>query len=95
MILPGLAGPAVMPPATGLLLNSVPANQAGTASGVFNTSRQVGGALAVAVFGTLLANPATFMRGLSTSLLIAAAIAAAAAAASLLLKQDRSSRENG
>ncbi|MDQ1566784.1 MAG: transporter, family, methylenomycin resistance protein, partial [Actinomycetota bacterium] len=30
-------------------------NQAGTASGVFNTSRQLGGALAVAVFGALLA----------------------------------------
>ena len=32
-----------------------PRRTAGTASGVFNTSRQVGGALAVAVFGALLA----------------------------------------
>jgi MFS transporter, DHA2 family, methylenomycin A resistance protein len=37
--------------------------RAGTASGVFNTSRQIGGALAVAVFGALLADQATFMQG--------------------------------
>jgi EmrB/QacA subfamily drug resistance transporter len=85
MVLIGLAGPLVTPPTTGLLLNSVPGHQAGTASGVFNTSRQVGGALAVAVFGALLANQATFMQGLRTSLLLASGVALAAAAASLLL----------
>lgn len=42
MALVGLAGPSVMPPVTAALLNSVPAHRAGTASGVFNTSRQVG-----------------------------------------------------
>ena len=49
----GLAGPLVMPPVTAVLLNSVPDALAGTASGVFNTSRQLGGALAIAVFGAL------------------------------------------
>ena len=49
----GLAGPLMMPPITALLLNSVPDGVAGTASGVFNTSRQLGGALAIAVFGAL------------------------------------------
>jgi EmrB/QacA subfamily drug resistance transporter len=86
MILVGVAGPLVMPPVTAVLLNSVPGHRTGTASGVFNTSRQVGGALAVAVFGALLANQATFMPGLRTSLLLAAGVALAAAAASLLLK---------
>jgi MFS family permease len=85
MVLVGLAGPLIMPPMTGLLLNSVPGHLAGTASGVFNTSRQVGGALAVAVFGTLLANGATFKQGMSDSLLIAAGVAIVAAAASLHL----------
>jgi MFS transporter, DHA2 family, methylenomycin A resistance protein len=85
MVLVGLAGPLVMPPVTAVLLNSVPGHQAGTASGVFNTSRQVGGALAIAVFGALLANRDTFMAGLRTSLLLAAGVALAAAAASLLL----------
>jgi hypothetical protein len=41
-----------------VLLNGVPGHRAGTASGVFNTSRQVGGTLSVAVFGALLAQPA-------------------------------------
>jgi EmrB/QacA subfamily drug resistance transporter len=89
MVLVGLAGPLVMPPMTGLLLNSVPAHLAGTASGVFNTSRQIGGALAVAVFGALLANHAAFMQGLRTSLLIAAGVAVMAAAAGLLLPRVR------
>ena len=81
----GLAGPLVMPPATAVLLNSVPDALAGTASGVFNTSRQLGGALAIAVFGALLAQPAGFDHGLRLSLLIASAVAIAAAATSTLL----------
>jgi MFS transporter, DHA2 family, methylenomycin A resistance protein len=85
MVLVGLAGPLVMPPVMALLLNAVPSHRAGTASGVFNTSRQLGGALAVAVFGALLTTPAGFLHGLRTSLLIAAAVALAAAAASQLL----------
>ncbi len=85
MILTGLGGPLVMPPMTAVLLNSVPGYRAGTASGIFNTSRQVGGALAVAVFGALLASSAGFVTGLRVSLLIAAAVALAAAAVSTRL----------
>jgi sugar phosphate permease len=86
MVLVGVAGPLVMPPVMALLLNAVPNSRAGVASGVFNTSRQIGGALAVAVFGALLTAPAGFLHGLRTSLLLASAVAlAAAAAASLLL----------
>jgi MFS transporter, DHA2 family, methylenomycin A resistance protein len=90
MIPVGLAGPLVMPPVTAVLLNSVPGYRAGTASGVFNTSRQVGGALAVAVFGALLAERATFLQGLRTSLLLAVGVALATAGASLLLKRPDS-----
>lgn len=74
MILVGLAGPLVAPPIAAVLLSSVPAALAGTASGVFNTSRQVGGALAVAVFGALLAQSSSFMAGLRASLMLAAGI---------------------
>jgi DHA2 family methylenomycin A resistance protein-like MFS transporter len=74
MMLVGLGGPLTMPPITAVLLNHVSAQQTGTASGVFNTSRQAGGALSVAVFGALLANQAHFMSGLRSSLLIAAAV---------------------
>jgi MFS transporter, DHA2 family, methylenomycin A resistance protein len=55
MVVVGLAGPLIIPPITAMLLNSVPDHQTGTASGVFNTSRQLGGALAIAVFGAPLA----------------------------------------
>jgi len=89
MILVGLGGPLVMPPVMVLLLEAVPARRAGVASGVFNTSRQVGGALAVAVFGALLASRATFLPGLRDSLLTAAAAVLGAAAVSLLLKPGR------
>jgi EmrB/QacA subfamily drug resistance transporter len=86
MILVGLAGPLAMPPVIAVLLESVPFHRAGTASGVFNTSRQVGGALAVAVFGALLASHGGLLHGLRISLLIAAAIAAVAAVATRLLR---------
>jgi MFS transporter, DHA2 family, methylenomycin A resistance protein len=89
MTLVGLAGPLVMPPVMALLLQAVPARRAGVASGVFNTSRQVGGALAVAVFGALLATRAAFLPGMRDSLLIAAAVALAAAAVSLLITPVR------
>lgn len=55
MIPVGLGGGLAMPSATSLLLNSVPREIAGTASGVLNTSRQVGGAIAIAAFGALIA----------------------------------------
>jgi DHA2 family methylenomycin A resistance protein-like MFS transporter len=78
MMLPGVAGPLTIPAVTAVLLNSVGDHEAGTASGVFNTSRQIGGALAVAVFGALLGSGSS-MSGLRTSLVIAAAVAAIAA----------------
>ncbi|MER6982887.1 MFS transporter, partial [Streptomyces carpinensis] len=53
----------------------------GNAGGVFNTSRQVGGALAVAVFGALISAPAGFEHGLRVSLALAAAVTLSAALA--------------
>jgi MFS family permease len=93
MMLVGLAGPLTMPPTTAVLLNSVHGHTTGVASGVFNTSRQVGGALAVAVFGSLLASGEGFMLGLRLSLVIAAAVAVIAAIATLRLRSttDQSS----
>jgi MFS transporter, DHA2 family, methylenomycin A resistance protein len=82
----GLGGPLAIPPVTALLLDSVPPERAGTASAVLNTFRQVGGALAVAVFGALLAHHTTFLHGLRVSLLSAALLLLATAASSLLLR---------
>lgn len=86
MILVGLAGPFIAPPVTAVLLNSVPDHRAGIASGVFNTSRQIGGAMAVAIFGALLAQSSGFVHGMRVSLLIAAGVALATAAVSLRMQ---------
>lgn len=69
-----------------VLLNSVPDHRAGIASGVFNTSRQIGGAMAVAIFGALLAQSSGFVHGMRVSLLIAAGVALATAAVSLRMQ---------
>jgi MFS transporter, DHA2 family, methylenomycin A resistance protein len=85
MMFVGMGGPTISPPGTALLLDVVAHERTGTASGVFNTSRQVGGALAVAVFGGLLSRPESFMRGVHTSLLLAAAVLALTTIAALFL----------
>ena len=78
----------------------VPATQAGVASAVIQTSRQVGGALGVAVLGAVAAahdggatpdaDPAAFLAGVHAAYLVAgAAVAAGALAAVLFLRPRR------
>ena len=75
-----------MPPTTGLVLASVPPERAGTASAVFNTFRQVGGAVAIAIFGALIADRTEFLAGLQTSLMIAAVLLLATVVSSLRIR---------
>ncbi|UQT57070.1 MFS transporter [Streptomyces durmitorensis] len=51
----GMGGAFAVPALTALLMDAVPAHRAGTASGLLNALRQTGGAMAVALFGALLA----------------------------------------
>jgi MFS transporter, DHA2 family, methylenomycin A resistance protein len=62
-----------LPSLTFLLLDSLPAAQAGLAGGLFQAGRQTGGALAVAAFGALVAGP-SFLAGMRSSMLISAAL---------------------
>ncbi|WP_305125987.1 MFS transporter [Streptomyces odontomachi] len=58
LLLPLSVGGALTVPAlTALLIDAAPGERAGTASGLLNSLRQTGGALAVALFGSLLAGP--------------------------------------
>lgn len=58
LLLPLSVGGALAVPAlTALLIDAVPGERAGTASGLLNSLRQTGGALAVALFGSLLSGP--------------------------------------
>jgi len=70
----GAGGSLAMPAVTSVVLDGVPARQAGTASAVFNTFRQIGGAVAIAVFGALVSEPETFTAGMRLSLAVAATL---------------------
>lgn len=70
----GAGGSLAMPSVTGVVLDGVAPERAGTASAVFNTFRQVGGAVAIAVFGALIGDPNTFLSGMRISLGVAAVL---------------------
>jgi len=89
LIFTGTGGAIAMPPVTSVVLASVPGERAGTASAVFNTFRQVGGAVAIAVFGALIADRGAFLHGMQLSFAIAALLLMAAALASLLIPGAR------
>ena len=101
-MLPGLliggAGMAsVMTPMSAAVMSSVPVDKAGVASGVLNTSRQICGALGIAMMGALLTSressalaagasaPEAFLDGFRLALLVAAVIAFAGAVVAALL----------
>jgi MFS transporter, DHA2 family, methylenomycin A resistance protein len=68
-----------MPAATAAVIEAAPADRAGIASGVLNASRQAGGAIGVALLGTLIAGGA-FVTGLHAAMAVSAASFLAAAA---------------
>ncbi|WP_248704782.1 MFS transporter [Curtobacterium sp. MWU13-2055] len=87
-ILTGAGGSVAMPPATSVVLASVPAERSGTASAVFNTFRQVGGAVAIAVFGAFLADRSQFVVGTQTSFVVAAVVLLVAALAATRIRTE-------
>jgi EmrB/QacA subfamily drug resistance transporter len=99
-LLVGGAGLAVaMTPTTSAAMGSVPVDKAGVGSGVLNSSRQVGGALGIAVMGAILGSyihvartspdfPGQFVDGFQAALRVAAGIAFAAAVVAYVLVRD-------
>ncbi|MFI6515754.1 MFS transporter [Spirillospora sp. NPDC050679] len=80
---------------TGLSATGVPAEDAGLAGGLINTTRQIGGAIGLALLTAVAAlpgpnaTPAALAAGYGTALRAAAAIAALAALLSLLVREPR------
>jgi MFS transporter, DHA2 family, methylenomycin A resistance protein len=78
-----------LPSLTVVLLDTSPADLAGMAAGMLNSSRQVGGTLAVAVFGAMVSHRASFGSGMRASMLIAVLVLLVAIAAALALPRPR------
>jgi EmrB/QacA subfamily drug resistance transporter len=86
----GLGMALAAPPATTAIVESLPDDKQGVASAVNDASREVGGALGIAVLGSVLTdhvdklgpamNPASFVDGFSAALLVGAGVLAAGAA---------------
>ncbi|MDQ0749164.1 DHA2 family methylenomycin A resistance protein-like MFS transporter [Streptomyces africanus] len=88
LLLPlSVGGALAVPAVTALLMDAVPQERAGTASGLLNSLRQTGGALSVALFGSLLAGPGGdfSLPGMRIGLLAVAALLFATAVLSRLL----------
>jgi DHA2 family methylenomycin A resistance protein-like MFS transporter len=95
VILVGAGGSVAMPALTGLVLARTGPDQAGIASAVLNMFRQIGGAVAIAVFGILVAAPRSFVPGLQASLAIAAALGALSALTCLRIRPRAGSADGG
>jgi DHA2 family methylenomycin A resistance protein-like MFS transporter len=67
LLLTGLGMGFAVPPMTAALLGTVSQERSGVASGVLNASRQVGGVLGVALFGSLVQANGAFISGLHIS----------------------------
>ncbi|HEY3682318.1 MAG TPA: MFS transporter [Streptosporangiaceae bacterium] len=80
----------MVPTMTARLIESAPAALAGAASAAFNTSRQFGSAIGVAIFGALMTTSGDYVGGFRTSMIIAiAAVAVSAVITATVLRARR------
>lgn len=83
----GVGGSSTVPPIASLLPGAVAARQAGIASGVLDTFRQMGGSFGVAVYGAIVAAQASLLHGLRISLTATAIVLAVTAAITLTMRR--------
>ncbi|GAA1598736.1 MFS transporter [Kribbella hippodromi] len=93
MVPVGVGGALTVPPIASLVLDHAPSGLAGTASGVLNTFRQLGGSLGVAGIGAIIAGHRLFMEGLRTGLIATVAVLGVTAALSLTLRKPHDPTE--
>lgn len=94
MMLVGGGGALTVPPIASLVLESSPVEHVGTASGVLNTFRQLGGSLGVAGVGAVIAAHAQFMPGLRTALIGTVILLAVTTILSFTLHRDHPHTSN-
>jgi DHA2 family methylenomycin A resistance protein-like MFS transporter len=64
----------LVPPLRSTLVGSVEKSRSGIAAGVFNSTRQTGSVLGVALFGSLAGDASAFMTGAHESLIVSACL---------------------
>jgi len=80
-------------PALVSMLRSVPRESSGVAAGIFNTGRQVGSLLGVAVLGAFLGSRAHFLAGFHAAVLLSSALMLVAILGTLLWTQNEPGQE--
>jgi DHA2 family methylenomycin A resistance protein-like MFS transporter len=70
----GLGGSLAIAPALTSMLRAIPRESSGVASAIFNTGRQVGSLLGVAILGSFLGAGAHFLRGFHAAVLLSSAL---------------------
>ena len=80
-----------VPPMTSALLATVDRTQSGVASGILNTTRQLGSVIGVALFGSLIANRDQFIPGMHLALYISAAVLLIGTASAFFCIRDEQS----
>ncbi|MDN3024687.1 MFS transporter [Streptomyces sp. S.PB5] len=98
LIISGIGMALFFAPASNLVMSSVRSSEQGIASGANNALREVGGALGIAIMGSIFAAQGgyetgqTFVDGLRPALMTGAAVVALAGVAALLIPTRRSAR---
>jgi DHA2 family methylenomycin A resistance protein-like MFS transporter len=72
MIAAGFGASFTMPAATAAVMGAVPVDRGGLGSGVLNASRQVGGAIGIALLGAMVAAGHQFATGMHLAMMTAA-----------------------
>jgi EmrB/QacA subfamily drug resistance transporter len=98
MLLDGLALGAVLMPVTALAMKDVPAEQAGSTSGLLQTGQQLGAATGLAIVVTVYASHAVtgqFFPGLSEAFLTSASLSALALLIALAIAVKKARQQHG
>lgn len=88
MVMIGAGIGLTVPPMTSALLATVDRKQSGVASGVLNTTRQIGSVIGVALFGSLIANRDHFIAETHLALYISVVVLLIGAAAAFIAIRD-------
>ncbi|MBV8771431.1 MAG: MFS transporter [Deltaproteobacteria bacterium] len=94
LVLIGAGIGLTVPPMTSALLATVNKAQSGVASGVLNTTRQIGSVIGVALFGSLVANRNHFIAGMHLALYVSTILVLIGGVAAFVMIRDNGPAAN-